>query len=285
MQFTTKYPFSNKERTFELKKSFMQNYKVMRVLPSGLTSHHGHNKSDKWLNVMTGKQCETIENQREFVQNILSDKGVFSRIDYQITVTDGLTVDDFRQWCIDGKVSGTLAESGIKSIVNDATSNSETTYIGDLKKRGKHGIFRCYDKAIQLNLDNFKITRFELEERQKRAQTTAKRYADGMEIGDIIRQRVDINDKAWIELCGAKSETLTRYKPETIEQQFDTTWLWLIETCAKTLGKKIASDEWNQLGQGNFDLFVETMNKAYNTQREVIINNICTHNNLDHDEK
>jgi len=276
MQFTSLHPVVNKDRTFELKPSFMQNYKVMRVLPSGMTCHHGHNNSDKWLNVATGDVCSAIPNQREYVQNVLSDGATFSRIDYQVTVADGITVDMFRQWCIDGKVTGTLSEIAIKSIVNDIQNHNETTYIGDMKKRGKHGIFRCYDKGLELGLESQILTRFELEERKKRAQITAKRYADGMEIGDIIRQRVDVDDPLWIETIGAKSESLTRYPTEKKKDDIDSTWKWLVETCAKTLGEKCASDEWLGNGEGNFNLFIAEMNKSYEKQKQAIIDSIRT---------
>ena len=264
MQYTTKLPPANKEYgKHVLKKSFMSNYKVMRVLPSGMTSHHGHNKSDKWLNVATGGVCDKIPNQLTFIQNILNSGAEFSRIDFCCTVQDGLSVDGFREWCQQGKVSGVLADSGIKSIVNDSSKASETTYVGDLKKRAKKGIFRAYDKAIELNLDDFKLTRFELEERKKRAQITAKRYADGMMIGDIIQQRVNVDVDEWRDIMGAKSEVLKRYAPEEKEEEIDNTWHWLIQTCAKTLGEKIAEDMYNGLGDGNLDLFNKMVEIAY----------------------
>jgi len=168
MQFTSHLPVSNKDRTHELQKSFMQNYKTMRVLPSGLTSHHGHNKSEKWLNLLTGTVCDQIDDHRKFIQNVLHDGATFSRIDFCCTVENGCSMNDFREWCKQKLVSGALSELGIKSILNDKTDRAETTYIGDLKKRSKRGIFRAYDKAIELGIDDARLTRFELEERKKR---------------------------------------------------------------------------------------------------------------------
>ncbi|HZJ34953.1 MAG TPA: replication initiation factor domain-containing protein [Candidatus Angelobacter sp.] len=248
----------------------MQNYKVMRVFPSGMTSHHGHNKSDKWLNVATGGVCDRIQDQLSYIQNVLNEGAEFSRIDYCCTVESGVSVDDFRLWCKDGKVSGVLAENGIKSIVNDSSQVSETTYIGNLKERAKKGIFRAYDKAVELGIEDFKLTRFELEERKKRAQITAKRYADGMEIGDIIQQRVNVDVEAWRDIMGKKSEVLKRYTPDEKLEEIDNTWHWLIQTCAKTLGEKIAEDMYNGLADGNLDLFNKMVEIAYTHKKRQI---------------
>jgi len=271
MQFTTDLPPTNKQRDHELKKSFMQNYKTMRVFESGLTSHHGHNKSDKWLNIATGTVCDGIENHRDYIKNVLKLHGIFSRIDFCCTVENGCSMNDFRTWCENKEVSGPLADNGIKSIVNDDTQNAETTYIGDLKKRSKRGIFRAYDKGIELGIEDAKLTRFELEERKHRANTTARRFSDGMPIGDIIRQRVDIDNDIWRGIMGTKSEKLQRYTTEEKNEDVDTTWHWLIDTCAKTLGEKMALDQWNEKGNGNYDLFMKQVEKSYNLQVKSIV--------------
>lgn len=271
MQFTSKIPAGNKDRTYELKRSFMQNYKVMRVFDSGMTSHHGHNKSDKWLNIATGSVCDRIEDQRDYIGKVLSLDGTFSRIDFCCTVENGCSMYDFRTWCKNDLVTGTLSDTGIKSIVNDKTQSAETTYIGDLKNRSKRGIFRAYDKGIELGIEDARLTRFELEERKKRAQLTARRYSDGMLIGDIIRQRVDIDCDVWRDIMGSRSTSLSRYAVEDTEDETDKTWLWLVETCAKTLGQKMALDQWNEKGNGNYDLFMKQVEKSYYAEQYTII--------------
>lgn len=271
MQFTSEIPASNKTRSYELHRSFMQNYKVMRVFDSGMTSHHGHNKSDKWLNICTGQVCDTIEDQQAYIKNVLELDGTFSRIDFCVTVENGCSMADFREWCKKKIVTGALSETGIKSIVNDKTQNSETTYVGDLTKRSKRGIFRAYDKGIELGLENVKLTRFELEERKKRAHLSARRFSDGMNIGDIIRQRVDVDCDEWRVIMGAKSESLSRYAPDTDKEDIDKTWHWLIDTCAKTLGQKMALDQWNEIADGNYDFFMKTVEKSYNKEVQKIV--------------
>lgn len=271
MQFTSRIPASNHTRTYELQKSFMQNYKVMRVFDSGMTSHHGHNKSDKWLNVATGKVCDVISDHREYIKNVLKLDGTFSRIDFCCTVENGCTMDDFRMWCRDNLVSGSLSDAGIKSIVNDKTQNSETTYVGELAKRSKRGIFRAYDKGIELGIESAILTRFELEERKKRAQLTARRFSDGMAIGDIIRQRIDVKNEVWADVMGSRSTTLKRYAVDEKEDEIDNTWHWLIDTCAKTLGEKMLLDQWNQKGDGNYDLFMAQVEMAYNKKKHEIV--------------
>lgn len=271
MQFTSAIPAVNKSRTYELQRSFMNNYKIMRVFESGMTSHHGHNKSDKWLNIATGNVCDKIENQREFIGNVLKLDGSFSRIDFCCTVENGCSMDDFRTWCKNELVTGALSETGIKSIVNDKTQSAETTYIGDLKKRSKRGIFRAYDKGIELGIEDAKLTRFELEERKNRAHLTARRYSDGMRIGDIIRQRVDVNCDIWRNTMGAKSESLSRYAVDDADDNRDNTWHWLVDTCAKTLGKKMAMDAWNEKGDGNYKLFMAQVEKSYYAEQQTIV--------------
>lgn len=271
MQFTSKIPAGNKSRKYELQRSFMQNYKVMRVFDSGMTSHHGHNKSDKWLNIATGTVCDKIEDQREFIGNVLGLEGTFSRIDFCCTVENGCSMDDFRSWCKQELVTGALSDMGIKSIVNDKTQDAETTYVGDLKKRSKRGIFRAYDKGIELGLDDVRLTRFELEERKRRAHVTAKRYSDGMSIGDIIQQRVNVDCEEWREIMGSKSTSLSRYNVIQPDEDIDKTWHWLIDTCAKTLGQKIALDAWNEKGHGNYDLFMKQVEKSYLSEQYTIV--------------
>lgn len=271
MQFTSTIPASNDTRTYELQRSFMKNYKVMRVFKSGMTSHHGHNKSDKWLNVATGTVCDKIEDQQAYIKNVLQLNGTFSRIDFCCTVENGCSMDDFRLWCKNKLVSGALSETGIKSFINDQTQNPETTYVGDLKKRAKKGIFRAYDKGIELGLDDARLTRFELEERKKRAQLTARRFSDGMSIGDIIQQRVNVDCDTWRDIMGKKSTVMRGYQVEKVKEEVDKTWHWLIETCAKTLGEKMALDQWNEKGNGNYDLFMAQVEKAFNIKKHEIV--------------
>lgn len=264
MQFTSDKPFSNKSGEYELKKSTMKNYQVMRVLESGFTSHHGHNKSNRWNNVASGKVCQQIPDQLEFVKNVIKNGAVFSRIDFTLTVFDGMEISYFRSLIRDGKVTGALMDSSAKSIINDKTQVDETTNLGDLKKRAKRGMFRAYDKAVQLNLEDCKITRFELEERSKRADVTAKRFASGMSVGDLIQQRVNVDDDLWREMCGLKSEKLPRFKSGDDDDDDDEgTWKWLLETVAKTLGRKIADEIYVKKSAEKYEQFNAIVQAQY----------------------
>lgn len=256
MQFTIDRPFSSKNGEYELKESFISNYQVMRVLPSGVTCHHGHNLSDKWLCIFQGEQCERIKDHRAFVKNAINNGAKFSRIDYAVTVQDGMTMARFRKLIKDGKVSGVLYEaSDPKSIVNDKTQKSETTNLGNIKKRGKFGMFRAYDKAVDLGLDDLLLTRFELEERKDRAQVTAKRFGlAGMDIGDLIQQRVKVDDELWRNIMGAVSDKLPRFKDDE-EIDPDSTWRWLLEAVAPSLGRNIARDFSKLQNTANFEEF------------------------------
>jgi len=70
---------------------------------------------------------------------------------------------------------------------------------------------------------------------------------------------------------GAKSSKLTRYATEETNEEVDTTWHWLIDTCAKTLGQKMALDQWNGKANGNYDLFMKQVEKSYNAQKRSIV--------------
>jgi DNA relaxase NicK len=272
MQFSSKHKPDASAGRWKLKPSYVTNYKVMYVYDNGVTAHSGHNKSDKFLMIYHGEQCEQIPDTKLFITNQIKNGATFSRLDLCVTVADGITVDDFRQWVADKKVSGSLFETGCKTILNDKTTLAETTYIGDMATRAKKGIFRAYNKGVQLNLDDLKLARFELEERKQRAQISAKRYADGYDIGDLIRQRVDVDNDQWRDVMGTKSDVLKRYKVEHVQESHDSTWKWLIEVVAKTLGEKIADEIIAQDGSNNFELFQETLQKVYNKRINELLN-------------
>jgi len=92
-----------------------------------------------------------------------------------------------------------------------------------------------------------------------------------MPIGDIIRQRVDIDNDIWRETMGSKSESLKRYAPDLDDSTVDKTWHWLVDTCAKTLGEKMALDQWNEKGNANYDLFMKQVEKSFNRKKTEII--------------
>lgn len=270
MQFTSDKPYGNESDPYEIKKSYEKNYKMMRVYENGLVCHTGHNKSKRWKNVLSGKVCDLIDNQASKIKELLVDGATFSRIDLAITVEDGISVSLFQQWARKKIVFGALADRGIMTIENDKEQRVETTYVGDLSRRGDFGVFRCYDKAVQIGIDGRNLVRLELEERKDRAQITAKRFANGMNIGDLIRQRVDVDADLWREICGSKSEQLSRYKDEKNMEIIDTTWIWLCEVVAISLGKKLAEDEVSGKGFGNRERFENAMNKAYEKHKRLI---------------
>jgi hypothetical protein len=244
----------------------------MREYENGVTCHSGHNKTEKKLIIYRGEQCEDLKDIRTFIRNQLGRDATFSRLDLAVTVENGMSVSEFQIMVQEGCVGGALFDAGAKTIMNDKTTNAETVYIGDMKKRAKNGIFRCYDKALEQQTENENLTRFELEEHQKKAHVTAMRYADGMEIGDIIQQRVLCTEKLWLEIMGVKSDKLKRYKQTHIDENHDATWKWLIEVVAKSLGQKIADEIIKQDGTDNFGTFQKMLEESYNDRINELLN-------------
>lgn len=264
MQYSSDFKPSTQEGKYRIKSSFVKNYKAMYEYDSGVTYHTGHNKTTKGLTIYRGEQCQNIADSRAFISNMIQQGATFSRLDLAVTVENGISVSSFQTFVREGLVSGSLFDAGAKTIMNDKTTNAETTYLGDIKKRAKRGLFRCYDKAIEQGEENRNLTRFELEEHQKKAHVTARRYADGMTIGDIIQHRVIVDNPLWREIMGEKSEKLKRFHDEKEIPDYDPQWKWLIETVAKTLGVKIAEEVYEQSHLDNFGTFQDAVQRAYN---------------------
>ena len=144
----------------------------------GVARYFGNPNSKKAFVVMSGR---ALHNHRavnwdivETMQKVIDSGGKFSRIDIAITeyVEDKLfTLDDVENSINDERIVSSWFEHGSKKIVaidREYDNPTETIYMGDMENRGKKGIFRAYDKGLEMGLDRWIATRIEVEDRGDR---------------------------------------------------------------------------------------------------------------------
>jgi hypothetical protein len=176
----------------------------------------------------------------------------FTRIDLAVTEyieSDPIIlVEDVERWVKDDLVESTLIASGSK-IVSTVSSTGknvlETLYVGSMKNRGKKGIFRAYDKGIELDIGKYLITRLELEDRGEKAHNTAKRIAQSGDISGNFRARFNVNDKDFERLMDADAVSTARgigRKNKEEEEENDKRWIWLMKQVAPAMREAINND-------------------------------------------
>ncbi len=226
----------------------------------------GNPNTKKSLVIMSGKACEVY---RKVLQDVLSNEiangAKVSRIDLCVTVDDASLLDKFRLAVTKREViSRRLDVDKSKAIVN-RDNQTETQYIGDLSKRASKGIFRAYDKGVELGIDT-PLVRFELECKRNIAHNNAKRWLDGVTVGNMIRKSVDIpKHQWWIDLMGTDI-TVPQVAPDAPWELTDAQrrWRWLCKQVAPALGKAIADDIREDGTTPNFDRFNDLVTRAYN---------------------
>lgn len=186
------------------------------------------------------------------------DRGAnVSRLDIAFTefVEDDLIrVDDFETWVKQGKVISSHVKYGAKKIEEIKEDNVvQTLYIGDMKKRGKRGIFRAYDKGLEWNLEEYMITRIELEERGENAHNSAKRIAAGNSLASVFKSRLSVDDPAFDRVVLGDAAKITRggklQQTDEIEA-YVRKWEWLQNQVAPALYDAV-QDSARLEGKGN----------------------------------
>lgn len=192
----------------------------------------------------------------------------FSRLDLAVTESvtefepDIFTMEDVKRWIRNKLIESPLVAGGQKGIVDFApkddseTENIETIYVGDMSQRGKKGIFRAYDKGLQLegyaaNL----ISRIELEIKREQAHVTAKKLNENYNIAGNFRARFEVKDHQFERIMEAPAIELRRgkgVKNKDENEALDKRWIWLIEQVAPALKSSIAENR--KLGRGDAEL-------------------------------
>lgn len=252
--------------------------------------YFGKGKNSKALLIASGEPLQNMRERGYQDQQILNwaleHDAKFSRLDLAVTesmeesLTKIVTIKDVIQWLKQGLITspllGASSSKGIFSIQSEQDT-AETLYIGDMQKRGKRGIFRAYDKGIELSLPPELKTRLELELKREKAHVNAKRIAETGDIAGNFRASFDVRHEEFERLMQAPAVVPVRGKQqknrEAREEQ-NKRWDWLINQVAPALRSAIAEDEKLGIGDARLTQFLiasgltEEMIKASNIVAE-----------------
>lgn len=244
---------------------------------TGAKIYHGNKKTDKFHIVFGGSAVEYLEcSPIDLIEDELKNGAEFTRIDLAVTQEideDGLVTPlQMVEWFRAGRIKSSLVDGGCQSFRRDFLGDEkgektrlETTYIGDWSKRGRKGIFRAYDKGLDLDLDQFLIARHEVEIKREKAQVTARSLAAGDSVGACLRGRLDVDADEWRALFDSEpTDFMTgKKKRDRVEEDGGSRWKWLIEQVAKPLGVAIAEEVFLTEGQENYASFMRKVRHEY----------------------
>lgn len=218
--------------------------------------YFGNPNSSKALVILSGSVLQSFRDAHNddasIIGSFLSKGGKCTRLDIAITEyieTELITLDDVETWYKKGKIISTWCDGGCKSLVDvpkEGENATQTIYIGNMEQRHKKGIFRAYDKGVEMGLGQFMVTRLEVEDRGDKAQATAKRIAETNDIAGNFRARFDVNDEQFERLMQSPVADITRGaampKRDEIEAR-NARWLWLINQVAPGIKQAIIDDK------------------------------------------
>lgn len=217
----------------------------------GVRYYFGNPRTNKALIIMSGK---ALHNYRvvdwkitDLLREIIDQKGRVSRIDLAVTEyvesDEIFQVSDIAKLYTDGKLESSHCAYGAKTIASlgeNYTDGIETLYIGDLQNRGKKGIFRSYDKSLEMDIGRFLISRIEIEDKRDKALVSARRLADGNSIGSVFRTRMNSNTEMWNRLMDADEIDISRgaeLAKSDDEHDHENRKTWLLTQVAPAMAK------------------------------------------------
>jgi hypothetical protein len=216
----------------------------------------GNPKSKKANIIMGGRALQETRNEGYSDEQILSsllEKGAkFTRVDMAITqdTNDVYCSLDHIQACFFAKkITSPLVARGAKKISSlelDGNEYPETFYIGDLKKRGEKGLFRAYDKGLELIGQRDLLIRLELESRKDIAHRNAVLIAKGQSIASVFRARFDIEDEKFQAVLDAPKTEIMRGLAKEKDKELDEMARrkkWLLEQVAPVMSKVIREEK------------------------------------------
>lgn len=239
----------------------------------------GSHKTDKAFVVLAGKALASYRDagrqDPDTLSWLLGRDGVFGRLDIAITdmtVGENIQVEAAKVWYENKLIESPLAPRGAKFISGyawDDTPVVETFYVGDLKKRGNAGIFRAYDKSLDLSIGNGIITRIELEIRKDKANSVARRLSQDYDLSGNFRASFNVKSADFERLMDSPAIVPVRglglAKIEQSEKD-DKRWSWLLDVVSKSLDEAIESDVSRKLGYERTKLF---LSKSGFSQKEI----------------
>jgi len=265
LQYSTNEMSVSYGEPIEVERSPNKFYKYCTVYEGGVRVLVGNPNSDKSLVVMSGKACDKFRNSIvDIISKEIEGGAKFSRIDLCVTSEDGTLLSKFNECLVAGDVVSRRYDPRTSKRIVDINNRVETTYVGSMKKRGRNGIFRAYNKGLEMGL-GFDLSRFELECKGDIAHNNTKRIRDGVGIGNMIRKAVDLPKEVWWTDLMGESKPLPKYVQDSIkdEDDPDRVWKWLCKQVAPALGKELAIDEKTGVSKANFDRFNEMVEKSY----------------------
>jgi DNA relaxase NicK len=239
---------------------------------NGIRYYFGNNKGANCFVVLSGQECQYLRDcgntDKDTLEWVFANGGKVSRLDLAITEfieTELFTVEDVKSWSKQGIVTSSLMGNGMVKGIFSTTSEGdtlETLYIGDIKKRGKKGIFRAYDKGLDLGIGKEVITRIELELKREKAMLAASRIVQTGDIAGNFRTYFDVKSDEFERIMQTPKQEAVRGKgkPKSKhETENDDRWKWLLEAVAPALKDAILKD--NELGLSNARA-MDFMNRA-----------------------
>lgn len=258
----------------------------------GFRVYFGNPNTNKALIVASGSTMQDLRDSglsdAEVLDWIMTRGGKVSRLDLAVTewVSDDLvTLEDVKCWWRSGLVESSLTVGGAKgvfSVDTDGQESTETFYIGSLAKRGRKGIFRAYDKGIELDLGAYMVTRLELELKHGNAESTAKRLAETNDIAGNFRAKFNVKSDDFDRVMDADAVVLKRGKSAEKEEEEAADkrrWEWLIGQVAPSLKSAIASDRNAGLGDTNLLKFLQASGLLDEIRTGILANANKLHDN------
>lgn len=231
----------------------------------GIRYYFGAPRGNKCLVIASGEPMEnlrSLRNDYEILNWALEAGAKFSRLDLAVTqwqdFTGLITLEDIKSWSKQGLITSCLMGDGLVKGISSIQSNQdtlETLYIGDMQKRAKRGIFRAYNKGIELELGDYMATRLELELKRDRAHIASLRIAKTNDIAGNFRAYFDVKHPDFIRLMDADAVSTKRGKAKMRVEENEANmkrWEWLINQVAPALKSAIKHDR--ELGKLDVNL-------------------------------
>jgi len=229
---------------------------------SGSRFYFGTNKGANCFIVLDGQTLDYFRqsglDSYQICEWALNLDGKVSRLDLAVTEwieTELFSPRDVKIWYKLGLISSSLCDGGCKEIakVNIGQKNAtETLYVGDIQKRGKKGIFRAYDKGLDLGIGNELVSRIELELKREKSHVVAKRIALDADIAGNFRVYFDVNHPEFERIMNTPAVEVSRgkqIKNKAEKDEIAKRWEWLFTQVAPSLRDAIEQDY--KLGLGN----------------------------------
>lgn len=263
---------------------------------NGIRYFFGNPNSKKALVVISGTAFVSMRDAGDDDKSILAKAiekgGKFSRLDLAITdyiEDDFITVGDVQRWYEKQKITSSLVSYGAKMISGyswDFELKPETFYVGSLEKRGEKGIFRAYDKSLDLGIGNEIITRIELEERGEKSHNTAKRIADTGDISGNFRARFNVDDVQFERLMDAPAVEIQRglgLRKKEEDEKMDGRWEWLMKQVAPSLKEAREYDMKHENKESRFYWFLRECGVTHDEITLMLVNMKKKWDNTDED--